>query len=306
MWIDPKIIKSFEQSATDIHRVYSSPLGWIERYGQDFVLVLNEEKQKERLLEDLLSWCCSQGFACKRVFLKKRYAKNEKSLSNRLHLIHGRSDLPMRTVCRENGLLYSIRFDQGGSAGLFMDQRQNRMFLRKRKVDRLLNLFAFSCSFGLCAALGGAESWNVDLSQGCLEWGKDNFRLNGLDPAAHKFWAMDVREALKIFTKKGIIFDHVVIDPPTFSYGKDSGEFSIVRDLDSLLEKVFGLCSKQKATLFLSTNYKRWNTKDLFLKAKRVAWAKSIRVNFLHYPVSLPDIPQNELPASCWIEVGSP
>ncbi|QSR87538.1 class I SAM-dependent methyltransferase [Candidatus Methylacidiphilum infernorum] len=304
MWIDSDILQYFQRSATDIHRVHSSNCGWIERYGEDFVLVLNHEEEKERLIDALLGWCSRQGIPCKRIFLKKRFAK-EKPISTALSLVYGESSLPMHTVCRENGLYFSIRFDQGGSAGLFMDQRQNRLFLKKRPVSRLLNLFAFSCSFGLCGALAGAESWNVDLSPRFLEWGKENYKLNGVDPAAHRFWAMDVREALKIFKKRGIMFDHIILDPPTFSCGRKGANFSLARDFESLLETILELGSGEKTTLFLSANYKPWKTKDLLLKARKTAAAKKRRLHLLHGPFPLPDIPRNELPASCWIELES-
>ncbi|KIE57831.1 methyltransferase [Methylacidiphilum kamchatkense Kam1] len=302
MWIDSTILASFQRSLTDIHRVYTSEWGWIERYGEDYVVVLNEEQRQEELVESLFCWSRSNGLSCKRVFLKKRF-KKEGPGSEGLIQLYGEQTLPLQTICQENGLAYSIRFHGGSSPGLFIDQRQNRVFLRKRKIGRLLNLFAFSCSFGLCAAIAGGQSWNVDLSAKFLEWGKENYRLNGVDPTKHTFLAMDARESLKLLHKKHIGFDHIIIDPPTFSCGRHGKHFSFPRDFEEMLDQVLDLCSEEVTTLFLSTNYRKWETKVLFLKAQKVAAKKNLKLSLLHGPFPLPDIPLSELPACCWIEV---
>src|ERR1043166_8567214 len=98
-------------------------------------------------------------------------------------------------VIRENGVRYWIDFQSGYSQGLFLDQRENRATLRARVADKtVLNCFAYTCAFGVSAALGGAQTVNVDLSKHYLEWGKRNYHLNNLDldPAIHEFIHGDV------------------------------------------------------------------------------------------------------------------
>jgi 23S rRNA G2069 N7-methylase RlmK/C1962 C5-methylase RlmI len=51
----------------------------------------------------------------------------------------------------------------------------------------VLNTFAYTCGFSVCAARAGARATSVDLSKKYLEWGRCNFALNGLDPVAHDF-----------------------------------------------------------------------------------------------------------------------
>ena len=77
----------------------------------------------------------------------------------------------------EHGVRYLVRADAGLSVGLFLDMREVRSWLRGNAADRrVLNLFAYTCSFGVNAALGrAARVLNLDLSRGYLDWGKTNY-----------------------------------------------------------------------------------------------------------------------------------
>jgi 23S rRNA (cytosine1962-C5)-methyltransferase len=79
----------------------------------------------------------------------------------------------------------------------------------------VLNTFAYTCAFSVCAALGGAKTTSLDLSRKYLDWGRRNFELNGLDPAAHDFIFGDCFEWMRRLVKKGRLFDAVLLDPPT-------------------------------------------------------------------------------------------
>src|SRR5436305_3148961 len=137
---------------------------------------------------------------------------------------------------KENGVSYELSFEEGYSVGLFLDQRDNRrrflvdhvsagfpLFGPQSAGREVLNTFAYSCSFSVCAALGGGRVTSLDLSKKYLEWGKRNFVLNGLDPAAHDFIHGDVFDWLRRMAKKQRRFDAVILDPPTFSQSKASG-----------------------------------------------------------------------------------
>ncbi len=128
--------------------------------------------------------------------------------------------VPEPFAARENGLRYRIDFQGGYSQGIFLDQRGNRRALRQqmRPGMTLLNCFAYTCAFSVAAAAAGAHTTSVDLSRRSLEWGKENFLLNGLDPATgHEFFAGDVFDHLRRFGKQSRRFDAVILDPPTFS-----------------------------------------------------------------------------------------
>ena len=90
----------------------------------------------------------------------------------------GETSGPMETEVQEGGLRLGLDFAAGYSAGLFIDQRANRARVHDLKPKRLLNTFAYTCSFSVVAARAGAETVSVDLSRRSLTRGEDNFRRN--------------------------------------------------------------------------------------------------------------------------------
>src|SRR5205823_14980118 len=92
-------------------------------------------------------------------------------------------------VVREHGLHFLIRPGAGLSTGLFLDMRETRARVRGLAEGRtVLNLFAYTCAFGVAAALGGAARvLNVDVARPALEWGQQNYRLNGLSADPYDF-----------------------------------------------------------------------------------------------------------------------
>jgi 23S rRNA (cytosine1962-C5)-methyltransferase len=167
--------------------------------------------------------------------------------------------LPGEIEVVENGVRYFLDAISPGGTGLFLDQRENRRLIRElSRKKRVLNLFAYTCGFSVCAAMGGAdETVSVDLSRSILERGRRNFTLNGLEPSAHRFLADDVMDVLKKFSSKKERFDIIVIDPPSFSRSKTSGVFSIKRDFKQLIGNAAGLLNKG-GWLFASTNHADW------------------------------------------------
>ena len=73
--------------------------------------------------------------------------------------------------------------------GLFLDHRPIRLKMGQQTAGKtFLNLFAYTCSASVHAALGGAiETVSVDLSNTYLNWGKRNFALNGIAETHHHF-----------------------------------------------------------------------------------------------------------------------
>jgi 23S rRNA (cytosine1962-C5)-methyltransferase len=146
------------------------------------------------------------------------------------------SEMGQRASIRENGLAYLINFGEGLATGIFLDQRENRRRLLSLSLQgkTVLNTFAYTCAFSVAAAKAGAVTTSVDLSKNYLEWGKDNFRANGLDPASHDFIFGDAFEWLKRLAKRGQRWDIVILDPPTFSTTKKGRVFQAARDYEEL------------------------------------------------------------------------
>jgi len=159
---------------------------------------------------------------------------------------------------RECGVAYEASFASGYSQGIFLDQRANRREVRERagRGMRVLNTFAYTGAFSVCAAMGGAETTTLDLSRPYLDWAKRNFSLNGLDPAAHHFCKGDAFHWLRRFAKQGRGFDGIVLDPPTFSRDDKGGVFRVERDFGDLV----GLASEVLAPggwLLCCTNFRK-------------------------------------------------
>jgi 23S rRNA (cytosine1962-C5)-methyltransferase len=151
----------------------------------------------------------------------------------------------------ENGLRFLVCPDVGYSTGLFLDQRENRrrlltMDLRGKSV---LNTFAYTCAFSVAAARAGATVTSLDLSKSYLDWGRDNFRANSLDPASHDFIYGDCFDWLRRLARKGRQFDLVLLDPPTYSTVKKGPRFSAEKDYPKLVALAEPLV-KRGGTLF--------------------------------------------------------
>ena len=165
--------------------------------------------------------------------------------------------------------------DRGQNVGLFLDQRENRQRIyESSKSKSVLNLFAFTCGFSVQAARGGAAKVvSVDLFRSYLDWGKENFRENELDPdLQHYEWrCMDSLEYLAWAKKKDLRFDTIICDPPSFSRSKKSKKvFRVDKDFGVLLKA----CADRLnlgGTLFFSTNFEKWDANLWFEKLSTTA-----------------------------------
>lgn len=118
----------------------------------------------------------------------------------------------------ENDLTYQVTLAEGLNTGLFMDQRENRRDLMTRVAGKkVLNLFAYTGAFSVAAATAGASKvTTVDVSPHYLEWARQNFGLNRMNPKRHQFIAGDCFEVLAQQIQKQR-YDIILMDPPSFS-----------------------------------------------------------------------------------------
>ena len=127
---------------------------------------------------------------------------------------------PELIVVRESGTKLAVDVRTGQKTGLFLDQRENRLALRRyaKGRARALNCFSFTGGFSVQAALGGArEVTSVDRDKSALELAKKSFELNGLDPGKHHFVASDVNDFLAKKKAERVFYDLIILDPPAFA-----------------------------------------------------------------------------------------
>ena len=137
----------------------------------------------------------------------------------------------------ENGVLYQVFMNDGLMTGIFLDQHEVRGSL----VDglamgkSLLNMFSYTAAFSVAAAMGGAsQTTSVDLAKRSRELSQAHFQANGISTDDHRFIVMDVFEYFKYAKRKGLTYDVIVLDPPSFARNKKQ-TFSVAKDYHKLI-----------------------------------------------------------------------
>jgi len=222
---------------------------------------------------------------------------------------------PERLTIRENGIRFELSFNEGYSVGLFPDQRDNRRRLLHGHVaadfplfqSAILNCFAYTCGFSVCAAKAGARTTSLDLSKKYLEWGRRNFVSNGLNPEDHDFIYGDVFDWLRRLAGKQRRFDVVLLDPPTFSRSKDRSAFRVEKDYGRLVKAALPLL-KSRGVLFASTNAATWPPKEFLGEVEAAIRTTGRKILQRQYFPQPPDFPVSRSePAylkTVWLQLG--
>ncbi len=169
-----------------------------------------------------------------------------------------------RFVVNEGPAKFWINLKDYLDSGLFLDHRPLRKTVRETaKGKRVLNLFCYTGSLSVNAALGGATSvTSVDMSRTYLEWGEENFTLNKLKGNQYQFLRADCREWLQRCTEE---YDMILLDPPSFSNSKRmDGTLDIQRDQVELVQNCMARLSDD-GVLYFSNNLRSFKlAKELF------------------------------------------
>jgi 23S rRNA (cytosine1962-C5)-methyltransferase len=247
----------------------------IDQYGE--YLWVYWYKESDPTVQDLLRFEKISKRLHKKIFIRKMLNRGEDPNAQILWNI---GNTAPRWTALENGIQYELRSDTGLSPGLFLDQRENRLWVQNHAEDkRVLNLFSYTSGFSVVAALAGAsEVCTVDVSSNFIDWSKRNFELNGLNPEDDKyeFWANDCLLFLKGTIRRKRKFGLIVCDPPSFGRSKNS-VFSISKDFDELMINCM-YCLEKNGLLLFSTNYEKWTTGDLHLKLNKLKREFSFKV----------------------------
>ncbi len=155
-----------------------------------------------------------------------------------------------RLVVKEGGHKFWLNLDDYLDTGLFPDQRKLRAHMAKEAAGgSFLNLFSYTCTASVYAAAAGARTTSVDLSNTYLDWGTENFELNGIDPRKHHFQRADILRWLEQGRER---WDVVFMAPPSYSRSKSMRqELDLVRDHDWLIEMAM---ERTRGELYFATH----------------------------------------------------
>jgi 23S rRNA (cytosine1962-C5)-methyltransferase len=179
-------------------------------------------------------------------------------------------------IINENGLQFILNMSDYLDTGLFLDHRITRQMVREQSgAKKVLNLFAYTGSFSVYAAAGGAEEVvTVDLSNTYLAWAERNMLLNGFavnktsEAGGFKFIRADVKQYLANLPEN--YFDIVIMDPPTFSNSKRMEEFLDIQiDHVVLINQCINTL-KPGGILYFSTNYSKFELDKENIKTNAV------------------------------------
>lgn len=207
-----------------LHTTETGGLCSLERAGTVGVLSLYQQltsPQEHELIRELTKEMSSLGLES--LYLKRRpEVASHRANTEREYLappepIWG-PPVP-EVIATERGVPFVLRPAGDLSIGLFADARPMREWVQRHAAGlRVLNLFAYTCGFGLSAALAGAAAVkNVDLSRKVLAWGQENYALSGLSAPDEDFLYGDVFDWLRRLHKRGDHFDLIILDPPSFA-----------------------------------------------------------------------------------------
>ena len=198
-------------------------------------------------MENQFALLFAQIFATKRyraIVLQRRYEKNAPTLP-----LFG--EVSQEVIAYENGMKFHINVLENQNNGFFGDMKIGRSYVKAHAKDKtVLNLFSYTCAFGIAASIGGAkEVVNVDMSKKALSIGKQNYHLNGLESRGVRFLPYNI---LKSFSriKKGGPYDLIIIDPPSFQ----KGSFASTKDYAKIIRRLETLASKNCTVLAALNN----------------------------------------------------
>ncbi|WP_340122133.1 bifunctional 23S rRNA (guanine(2069)-N(7))-methyltransferase RlmK/23S rRNA (guanine(2445)-N(2))-methyltransferase RlmL [Methylobacter svalbardensis] len=215
---------------------------------------IDQHKADQRLAGLLAEIPRVLGVNSDQVFLKIR--RKQKSTDQ----YEKQGDQGRFHIIEEGGCKLLVNFEDYLDTGLFLDHRPIRMMIQQQaKGKSFLNLFAYTGSATVHAAMGGAASTTtVDMSNTYINWAKKNMALNA-NEGAHEFIQADCLEWLATEAElPSKHYDLIFLDPPTFSNSKRMDEaFDIQNDHVQLINNAISLLSPG-GVLYFSTNFRRF------------------------------------------------
>jgi 23S rRNA (cytosine1962-C5)-methyltransferase len=263
----------------------------LDRYG-DFAVLSLSTAEAEQQAQAIGRYLLERGV--RGVYVKRRERRDLRraeapELAPAAPIAGDAAPVPLSV--REGKLTILAELGDGLSTGLFIDQRDNRARILQLAAEKqLLNLFSYTCSFSVAAALGGASRvTSVDLSGRALERGKLNFAASGLNAEQHEFVQSDAVRFVRGAVKHGRRFDIIVLDPPSFAtVGKATFRFE--RDISGLMADCLRLLAPE-GTLLCVTNHKKTSLAQFrrLLQTASVQARRELKIKDLPSGLDCPD-----------------
>jgi len=197
----------------------------------------------------------------KGIYQKKRFDTKGAYLADEDDFIEGEK-APEPLIVKENGAKFAIYLDDGAMVGVFLDQREVRKRIRDTyaRGKTLLNTFSYTGAFSVFGALGGAsKTTSVDLANRSRAKTREHFEINHIDADTQNIVVEDVFHYFKYALRKKMLFDVVVVDPPSFARSKKH-TFSAAKDYTKLLKEVIQITQKG-GVIVASTNSANFDMK---------------------------------------------
>ena len=235
--------------------IYQGDKTWVNIQEYEPPKSIDQHKADQRLAGLLVEIPLVLGVDREQVFLKIR----RKQRSTDQYEKHG--DQGRFHSIEEGGCRLLVNFEDYLDTGLFLDHRPIRLMIQQQAKDkRFLNLFAYTGSATVHAAVGGATATTtVDMSNTYIGWAKNNLALNKTT-GEHEFIQADCVEWLAQAAQQpdGRQYDLIFLDPPTFSNSKRMDDvFDIQNDHVQLINDAASLLAPG-GVLYFSTNFRRF------------------------------------------------
>ncbi len=235
--------------------IYQGDQTWVNVQEYEPPKSISENKANARLAGMLSEIPKLLDIDSGQVFLKIRRKQRSS------HQYQKQDDRGNFHIVEENSCRFWVNFEDYLDTGLFLDHRPiRRMIQQQAKGKHFLNLFGYTGTATVNAAIGGARSTTtVDMSNTYIQWARRNFDLNAIT-GNHNLIRANCLEWLFEQTqnshKKN--FDLIFLDPPTFSNSKKMDDsFDIQQDHPTIIRQAISLLT-QDGTLYFSTNFRRF------------------------------------------------
>ena len=169
-----------------------------------------------------------------------------------------KSTMPESWTAEIEGLVFKISPTDFGHLGVFPEHSvlwcEMERAIKSRPGANVLNLFAYSGGATLAAARSGARVCHLDASKAMVAWARENAELNKLEKAPIRWIVDDVMKFLMREKKRGVRYDGIILDPPSFGRGNQGEIFKIERDILPLLQACKEVLSEEPLFVIFSTH----------------------------------------------------